>query len=226
MKPVLLSICILLLLLGIAEASCDSAVEIAKRNHVNLNFSQNENQYGKASGIAYSTHRVISCAHAFYDHRKQEMLEVTREGDLPTAEIPLLIGVTITSTDTSIGPGAMIAIDKEHDFAIIEFPSAHFHPTIIFAKESKARDTLFAYTYSYGTPDFYQEFKIGAFDSDGIIIAPGINPGASGAGFYNKKGELVGMGIGTRGGVGSGISFLQPSALVREFILKNPEAKK
>jgi hypothetical protein len=192
-----------------------------KHNHLDLMVMNSKGKLiDKASGVAVSRNRVVSCAHIIFDDEKTRILQALQP-DKKLKDAPLIEEPRIFTQDLSIGFATIIDISQENDLLLLEYPLAHFTPEINFPGNVEDGDRVHAYTNSFGMESIYVEHTVSKVGADYIVIAPSINPGSSGSAFYNDHFELVGIGLMRTTAKSSGLGALAAYPVVRAFILRN-----
>lgn len=214
----LLSCTIVLGLSSCAEAKfnyekvANKALKTSVLIHIKVKVKDKEGKertvLGGCSGTFVSKDEILSAAHCFNGYTTINIWVRDIEGKSYSAEL--------------------IKLDSPHDLALLHVPGLH-HKYAKIGKRVKIGEEII----NIGSP-FNLEFlvsqgivsalnvEIGDYKSLYTVTDAMINPGSSGGGMFNKKGELIGVNTMSEGGFfgWAGISLAVSVEDVRRFLGK------
>lgn len=121
---------------------------------------------------------------------------------------------------------AMAKFDQEHDLALLTIKDVSDHPYSKVARQSRVGEAV----TNVGSPVIFEflvsegivaaiDYHYKRFSSQFIITTAMINPGSSGGGAFNSKGELIGVNTMSIGMFGwTGITMAVDTATIRTFL--------
>jgi len=156
----------------------DSIVDTALSNYVRLTAVGRE-KTGNATGVAISPKLVVTCYHFW---------------SKVAGWFDRFLGGPQGDKHEEYGRVLMSA--PELDLMMLEFGRESFHPSIRFAEKVSLGEYLVSISNAFGQDGIYHKFQVVKIDANYIFVQfpnPIAPQGASGAGVYNRKGELVGI---------------------------------
>lgn len=192
----------------IANKALEASVLIRMKAKIKDKQGKEHTLLGGCSGTFVSKDEILSAAHCFDSNHITNIWVRDINGKSYSAEV--------------------IKLDVGHDLSLLRIPALH-HKYVKLGKHLKVGEEII----NVGSPYFLEflvshgivsaiHVEIEQFKSLYTITDAAINPGSSGGGVFNSKGELVGVNTMSLGGFmgWSGISFAVSVEDVRAFLGK------